>query len=160
MYFSPFLEQKWQNYITNKSCHLKKSDIWEFFMTKLLLYEPPAHLQNFLHYDGGLVAWPQWWSFEDMSQQGSDFRKKISKIIIFFWFDFHRCCQKVPESDFQSQFSTSKIIRIFLIFFSLKNISLGACFLFLSFFENFNFWTTLFTKMVPNFWWFVWTIVN
>jgi hypothetical protein len=33
-------------------------------------------------------------------------------------------CQKVPKFDFQSQFSLSKIIRIFLIFFSLKNINL------------------------------------
>ena len=35
--------------------------------------------------------WPQWWSFADMSQQGVDFSKKISKIRIIFWFDFHRC---------------------------------------------------------------------
>ena len=40
-------------------------------------------------------------------------------------------CQKVPKSDFQSQFSTSKIIRIFLKKISLKNINLGAHFLFL-----------------------------
>ena len=36
--------------------------------------------------------------------------------------------QKMPISDFQSQFSMSKIIRIFLNFFSLKNINLGAHF--------------------------------
>ena len=41
-------------------------------------------------------------------------------------------CQKVPKSDFQSQFSTSKIIRIFLKKNSLENINLGAHFLFLS----------------------------
>ena len=35
--------------------------------------------------------WPQWWSFADVSQQGVDFSKKISKIRIIFWFDFHRC---------------------------------------------------------------------
>ena len=35
-------------------------------------------------------------------------------------------CQKVPKFYFQSQFSMSKIIQIFLIFFSLKNINLGA----------------------------------
>ena len=39
--------------------------------------------------------------------------------------------QKVPKSDFQSQFSTSKITRIFLKIFLLKNINLGAHFLFL-----------------------------
>ena len=37
-------------------------------------------------------------------------------------------CQKVPKFDFQSQFSMSKIIQIFLIFFSLKNTNLGANF--------------------------------
>ena len=37
------------------------------------------------------LVWPQWWSFEDVSQQGVDISKKISKIKIFFWFDFHRC---------------------------------------------------------------------
>ena len=69
-----------------------------------------------------------------------------------FWFDLG--CQKVTTSDFQSFFSIffmSKIIWIFLIFFSLKNISLEEGFLLLSFFENFNFWTTLFSKMEPNF---------
>ena len=39
--------------------------------------------------------------------------------------------QKVPKSDFQSQFSTSKIIGIFQKKFSLENINLGAHFLFL-----------------------------
>ena len=37
------------------------------------------------------LVWPQWWSFADVSQQGLHFSKKISKIEIFFWFDFHRC---------------------------------------------------------------------
>ena len=37
------------------------------------------------------LVWPQWWSFADVSQQGVDFSKKISKIKIIFWFDFHRC---------------------------------------------------------------------
>jgi hypothetical protein len=47
-------------------------------------------------------------------------------------------CQKVPKFNFHSQFSMSKIIRIFLIFFSLKNINLGAHFLLLTFFDNIN----------------------
>ena len=38
-------------------------------------------------------------------------------------------CQKVPILDFQSDFSMSKIIRIFLKKSSLKNINLGAPFL-------------------------------
>ena len=55
----------------------------------------------------------------------------------------------MPKFDFQSQFSISKIIRIFLIFFSLKNIILGAHFLLLTFVENFNFWSTLFSENGP-----------
>ena len=46
---------------------------------------------------------------------------------------------KVPILDFQSEFSMSKIIRIFLKKFSLKNMILGAHFLLWTFFENFNF---------------------
>ena len=76
-----------------------------------------------------------------MSQQGLDFCKKISKRkkkdLTFT--DVHMGRQKVPKSDFQSQLSMSKIIRIFLNFFSLKNISLEEVFfLLLSFFENSN----------------------
>ena len=40
--------------------------------------------------------------------------------------------QKVPKSDFQSRFSTSKILQIFLKRNLLKNINLGATFLSLS----------------------------
>ena len=92
-----------------------------------------------------------------MSQQGLEFSKKNHYLTFT---DVHMSRQKVPKSDFQSQFSMSKIIRIFLIFFSLKNISLEEGFLLLSFFENFNFWTTLFSKMVPNFWRSMWTFVK
>ena len=63
-----------------------------------------------------------------MSQQGVDFSKKISKMKIFFDFTFtdvHTGRQKVPKSDFQSHFSMSKNVRIFLKKISLKNINLG-----------------------------------
>ena len=51
-----------------------------------------------------------------------DFSKKISKIkkknlFDLTFTDVHRGCQKMPKSDFQGQFSMSKIIRIFLNFF-------------------------------------------
>jgi hypothetical protein len=49
--------------------------------------------------------------------------------------------RKVLKLDF-SEFSMSKIIRIFLIFFSLRNKILGAYFLLKLFFGNFNFKTT------------------
>ena len=131
--------------------------------TRLVLFSYVIFLNNYLLIAIRHVVRPQWWSFADMSQQGLDFSKKICKIKMIFcltFTDVHRGRQKVPKSDFQSQFSMSKIIQIFLIFFSLKNISLEEGFLLLSFFENFNFWTTLFSKMVPNFWRSVWTSVK
>ena len=79
-------------------------------------------------------------------QLGLVFFSKISFRKILFSFDFHRVSKfltcnhksiaKVPTSDFQSQFSMSKIIYIFLI---LNNFSLGEHFLLLTFFHNFNF---------------------
>ena len=56
-------------------------------------------------------------------------------------------CRKVQKMDFQSQFSMSKIIRIFLNFFSLKNTNLEAHFLLLAFFDKINFLTTLLLKL-------------
>ena len=60
-------------------------------------------------------------------------------------------CQKVPILDFQSEFSMSKIIRIFLKKNSLKNINLGTPFCkkyicWLQFLNHFI------TKVTPNFW--------
>ena len=73
----------------------------------------------------------------------------------------HMGCQKCLNLTFiSSQFSMLKIIPIFLILFSLKNISLEEGLLSLSFFENFYFWTTLFSKMVSNFWQSLWTSVK
>ena len=47
----------------------------------------------------------------------------------------------------------SKIIWIFpQFFFSLNNINLGTHFLFLTFFDNFNFYSTLFSEMEAVFW--------
>ena len=60
-------------------------------------------------------------------------------------------CQKVPKFDFQSQFFILKIIGIFLNFFSLKNINLGAHFLLFTFFDNINLWINLFLKWCPIF---------
>ena len=52
----------------------------------------------------------------------------------------------LQKFDFQSQFSMSNINQIFLISL-LKNTSLGAHFLLLTFFDIIN----LFSKMIPNF---------
>ena len=63
-----------------------------------------------------------------------------------------KSCQKLPNSDFQSQFSTSRIIRIILKKISSKNIILEEHFFLLTFFKYFDFGTTLFSKMTFNFW--------
>ena len=46
---------------------------------------------------------------------------------------------KGPKFNIQSQFSSSKIIGIFLMYFPLKNTNLGANFMLLTFFINNNF---------------------
>ena len=56
----------------------------------------------------------------------------------------------MPKFEFQSQFSTSKIIQNYLNF-SMKNTGLGAHFLLSTFIDNINFQITLFSKMMPNF---------
>merc|ERR1719330_1298620 len=52
---------------------------------------------------------------------------------------------------FKVNFLYQKLSESFSIFFSLKNINLGAHCLLLTFFENFNFLSTLFTKIMPIF---------
>ena len=59
--------------------------------------------------------------------------------------------RKVLQLDFQGDFSMSKIIQIFLIFFSLRNKILGAHFLLKYIFGNLNFKTTLLLKSGPLF---------
>ena len=49
-----------------------------------------SHLSSIEIVQADTLVWPQWWSFADVSQQGIDFSKKISKIKMFFWFDFHK----------------------------------------------------------------------
>ena len=81
---------------------------------------------------------------------GGVFRTRVKNIS--FLFDFEKSRQKVPKSWFQGQLSMSKIIRSFLIF-SHQNIILD---LLLTFFDNFNFRSTLFSKMIPTCWQLVW----
>jgi hypothetical protein len=59
--------------------------------------------------------------------------------------------QKVPKYDFQSQFSMSKIIQIFLIFFSLKNINLEEGFCYCHFLKTSIFEPLCFLKWYPIF---------
>jgi len=104
-------------------------------------------------------VWPQWRSFADVILVKISVKEK--EIFVSTFTNVHMGCQELPQSDFQRQFSMSKIIRIFLIFFFHWRISIyKQVILLLSFFENFNFWTTLFSKMVPNFWRSMWASVK
>ena len=57
----------------------------------------------------------------------------------------------MSKFDWQSQFSMSKIIGIFLSFFSLKNINLGTYFLWLTFFIASIYKSLYFLKWCPLF---------
>ena len=57
----------------------------------------------------------------------------------------------MQNSDFQSQFSMSKLSESFYKKFSFKNIILGAQFLLLTFFDNFNFKPLCFLRWRPIF---------
>ena len=83
------------------------------------------------------------WQYQLRSFQGRDTK------FIYLWLKMKSlsfanwCYGEVSRSgekfDFQSQFFTSKIIRIFLIFFLLENTKLGTHFLLVTFFDNINF---------------------
>ena len=45
---------------------------------------------------------------------------KEQEIFVSTFTNVHMGCQELPQSDFQSQFSMPKIIRIFLIFFFIE----------------------------------------
>ena len=76
-----------------------------------------------------------------MRQQVLDFskEKKLKQFFDLTFTDVHMGHQKEPKSDFHSQFSQSKSVQIFLIFSSLKNISLGAGFFVIKIFKNLQF---------------------
>ena len=57
--------------------------------------------------------------------------------------NYEQPSERLQNLYFQSHFSASKINGIFLIFFSVKNIRLGDRLLYLNFFENFDFLSTL-----------------
>ena len=86
----------------------------------------------------------------EFSRGGYENRKKMPKNqhtqrnFLNFGYCTNGSGQKVPKFDFQSQFCMSKIIWIFMFFFSLKNTNLEAHFLLLKFFDNVNLWIFFF----------------
>ena len=61
-------------------------------------------------------------------------------------------CQKVPKFDFQSQFSMSKIIRIFLNFFFIEEYQFMSTFFVIDIFWWNQFLNHFITKKMPYFW--------
>ena len=70
---------------------------------------------------GGLLVWQ--YQLSSFQEEGMKIEKKMPKNqhtqrnFLNFGYCTNGSCQKVPNFDFRSQFSMSKIIRIFLIFF-------------------------------------------
>ena len=73
---------------------------------------------------------------------------RYSKKIIL-WIQWTTDHQKVTKCDFQNEFSLSRNIRIKKK--AIENNSLGAHFVLKLFFDNFNFWHTLFSKIMSIF---------
>ena len=105
-----------------------------------------------IHYNiSKVVEFQRWWVLksklfdqESTCHQGKIFKNFLRVMTV---------CQKVPKLYFQSQFWMSKINRIFSKKKKLsKNINLGDHYLSKTFFSKLNFWTTLLSKITPNFW--------
>ena len=109
-----------------------------------------------------LLVWPQWWSFADVSQQGVDISKKISKITIFFWFDFPRCSHGPSKIRRHFRNKCRSILKL------SKNVFYKKCGPRLIFFNIFFFLIRTFFDIekslwksdLGTFWWPVWTSVK
>ena len=84
-----------------------------------------------------------------MGPKMQDFCPKIDMLkgncfkTILQWWLIKKCSNRTFKVNFLCQKPTE----------SFKNINLGDHSLKKPFFSNFNFWTTLFSKSMPNFWW-------
>ena len=67
-------------------------------------------------------------------------------------FDELRFVKKCQNRTFKVNFECQKLIEFFQKKFLSKNINLGNHYLVKTFFSKLNFWTTLLSKITPNFW--------
>ena len=82
-------------------CQGQKNSEANFCFPRHNVFQPKGYIFLGFHrltFHTPLLVWPQWWSFTDVSQQGLRFSKKISRIRIFFRFDFHRCSHGPSKS--------------------------------------------------------------
>ena len=97
-----------------------------------------------------VVEFQRWWVLKSklFGQESTCHQGKILKKILRVMTVY----KKVPKSYFQSQFWMSKINQNFSKKKLSKNINLEDHYLLKTFFSKLNFWTTLLSKITPNFW--------
>ena len=88
----------------------------------------------------------------EFSREGSKIRNVFCQKLLpskeIFWIDIVSSSQKMPKSDFQSQLSMSTINRIFLFSFFIQEYQFSSTF----FVKRGFLITSIFSKMMPNFW--------
>ena len=67
-----------------------------------------------------MILWPQLWSWEYVSQHGVDYNKKISKIKMIFWFDFHRCSHGLSKIRCHFRNKSRSILKLSKKYFTKK----------------------------------------
>ena len=92
------------------------------------------------------------WNFKEESTCSKDFFKQSYNEL---WF-----VKKCQNRTFKVNFGCQKLIEFFQKKILSKNINLGDHYLLKTFFSKLNFWTTLLSKITPNFWQFVITRRN
>ena len=97
-----------------------------------------------------VVEIQRWWVLK--SKVFGQESTSSKEIVVFYEYNELRFVKKCQNCTFKVDFLCQKSTESFWIFFSLMNINLGDHFLIKTFFSNFNFWTTLFSKIMPNFW--------
>ena len=145
----------------NRNC----IDAWLLFAWTPLQYLSPVHLLIFpmYHCTTGQwkVSWPdsRWVSVVEFHDRALSIGKVFGQeSTVVKWnyqiLSLHLVTvrQKVPILDFQSEFSMSKIIRIFLKKFFIEEYQFKGTFFVKSIFCWLQFLNHFITKMTPNFW--------
>ena len=123
-------EENWQNILCTVIAALH------------LFSNPGCKPYTYLFWFSGLSVWQYGlWSFQTEDIELERFLPKSQHTRRKLWvlsFGLMASCQKVPKFYFQSQFSMSKIIRLFLIFF-IEDYQSRSTFFLLTFFDKINF---------------------
>ena len=94
------------------------------------------------------------WNFKDGGTKKQDFCPRINMLkgkLFFKSANELRFIEQCQNLTFKVNFWCQKSTEFFYEKKSLENINLGDHFLFKTFFSSLNFWTTLFSKIMPNY---------